>query len=154
MTLPTRVRRGFVDPMDMLHREFDDVLGRFFNVRQQGNGGGNVPMPTPFGVDIREDADHIYVEADMPGFKKEDVDITLENQTLTISAEKKHQYKNEGEQGGDWLLNERRYARFLRSFTLPPTVDDQKVDARLQDGVLTITLNKREETKPRKIQVS
>jgi HSP20 family protein len=139
--------------MDMLHREFDDVLGRFFNVRQPGNGG-NVPVVAPFGVDIREDADHIYVEADMPGFKKDDVDITLENQTLTISAEKKQQYKDKGEQGGEWLLNERRYARFLRSFTLPPTVDDQKVDAKLTDGVLTITLNKREETKPRKIQVS
>jgi HSP20 family protein len=153
MALPTRVQRGFVDPIDVIHRDFDEALGRFFNVRQ-GNGG-NVPMLSPFGVDIREDADHLYVEADMPGFRKEDVDITLENQTLTISAEKKQQYnKKDAEKGGDWLLNERRYARFLRSFTLPPTVDDQKVDARLQDGVLTITLNKREETKPRKIQVS
>ena len=52
------------------------------------------------------------------------------------------------------LLNERRYTRFLRSFTLPPTVDEQNVDAKLQDGVLTITLNKREESKPRRVQVS
>ena len=155
MALPTRVQRGY-DPFEMVHREFDDVLGRFFgNGRgMTANGGGQLPAVGAWGVDIREDADHIYVEADMPGFKKEDVDITLENQTLTISAEKKSSYKQEGQEQGDWLLNERRYARFLRSFTLPPTVDDQKVDARLQDGVLTITLNKREETKPRKIQVS
>jgi HSP20 family protein len=151
MALPTRVQRGLVDPLDMIHREFDDALGRFFGVRQ-GNGG-HVPALSPFGVDIREDGDHIYVQADLPGFKKEDVDITLENQTLTISAERKEENRQEDQAKGDWLLNERRYARFLRSFTLPPTVDDRKVDARLQDGVLTVTLNKREETKPRKIQV-
>jgi HSP20 family protein len=73
---------------------------------------------------------------------------------LTISAEHKEEKKDQKENGGDWLLNERRYARFLRSFTLPPTVDVQKVDAKLQDGVLKLVLNKREETKPRKIQVA
>jgi HSP20 family protein len=153
MALPTRVQRGVNDPFELMHRDFDDVLSRFFHGQRAGNGG-QVQGWSPFGVDIREDGDHIYVEADMPGFRKEDVDITLENQTLTISAEKKQEHKQEGEKQGDWLLNERRYARFLRSFTLPPTVDDRKVDAKLQDGVLSIRLNKREETKPRKIQVS
>ena len=55
---------------------------------------------------------------------------------------------------GQWLLRERRYSRFQRSFTLPPTVNDQSVQAKLHDGVLTITLTKREETKPRRITVS
>ena len=150
MALPTRVNRGFVDPMDLISREFDGVLNRFFN--DGGNGGSRAAnWMAPYGVDIREDQDHLYVEADLPGFKKDEVDITLENQTLTISAE--HRPEATEENKGDWLLNERRYARFLRSFTLPPTVDDQKVDAKLTDGVLRITLNKREETKPRKIQV-
>jgi HSP20 family protein len=147
MALPAKVQRGFVDPLDMIGREFDTALNRFF----QGGDGGRQYM-APYGVDIREDADHLYVEADIPGFKKDEVDITLENQTLTISAE--HREEQSDQKKGDWLLNERRYARFLRSFTLPPTVDDQKVDAKLQDGVLKVTLNKREETKPRKIQVS
>jgi HSP20 family protein len=153
MALPTRVSRGFVDPMDLIGREFDTALNRFFG--QPGDGGssgGRGNWMAPYGVDIREDQDHLYVEADLPGFKKDEVDITLENQTLTISAE--HKPEPVEEKKGDWLLNERRYARFLRSFTLPPTVDDQKVDAKLQDGVLRVTLNKREETKPRKIQVS
>ncbi|HEV8291937.1 MAG TPA: Hsp20/alpha crystallin family protein [Tepidisphaeraceae bacterium] len=138
--LPTRVaRQNSGDPIEAFHREF----GRFF-----GSDGGTMRW-APFGVDVREDADHIYVEAELPGFKKDDVDITLENQTLTISAER----KEEQEKKGDYLLNERRYQRFLRSFTLPPTVDEKKVDAKLNDGMLSITLNKREETKPRKIQV-
>ena len=149
MALPTRVHRGFVDPVDVLNHEFDNVLGRFFG--REGNGGTRPAYMAPYGVDIREAADHLYVEADMPGFKKDEVDITFENQTLTISAERREE--NKGEQKGDWLLNERRYARFLRSFTLPPTVDGNKVDAKLEDGVLKVTLNKREETKPRKIQV-
>src|SRR4051812_11253657 len=143
--LPTRVaRQSNGDPIDAFHREFDTALGRFF-----GGGDGGQVRWAPFGVDVREDADHIYVEAELPGFRKDDIDITLENQTLTISAER----KETEEKKGDYLLNERRYQRFLRSFTLPPTVDEKKVDAKLNDGVLNITLNKREESKPRKIQV-
>jgi HSP20 family protein len=151
MALPTRVQRGVaVDPFEAAQREFDTALNRFFGGRElpATNGGGWAP----YGVDVREDADHLYVEAEMPGFKKDEIDITMENQQLTISAERKTE-KSDGQKGGDYLLRERRYSRFLRSFTLPPTVDDQKVDAKLNDGVLTVTLNKREETKPRRIQV-
>ncbi len=133
------------DPFDMLHREFDTALNRLF--------GADAPVAwAPYAVDVREDADHLYVEAELPGFKKEEIDLTLENQTLTISAERREQQN--GEKKGGYLLNERRYTRFLRSFTLPPSVDDRKVDAKLENGILTVVLNKREETKPRKISVS
>jgi HSP20 family protein len=148
MALPVRVSRGVtVDPFDAVHREFDGVLSRLFG--GESNGGRSW---SPYAVDVREDGDHIYVDADLPGFKKEEIDITLENQTLTISAEQKVE-KNE-EKKGEYLLNERRYNRFHRSFTLPPTVDEKHVDAKLNDGLLSITLNKREETKPRKIAVA
>ncbi|MDB5299459.1 MAG: Heat shock protein Hsp20 family [Phycisphaerales bacterium] len=146
MALPTRVPQGYVDPAESAQRDFNAMLNRFFNTSPSGDGG----RLAPYGVDVREDGDHIYVEAELPGFKKGDVDITLENQTLTISAER----REPREAKGDLLLHERRYARFLRSFTLPPTVDEKTVDAKLSDGVLTVTLNKREESKPRKIAVS
>ena len=152
MALPTRVNRGggaAVDPMELLQREFDGMFNRWRGGRDAGDGN----LLAPYGVDIREDADHFYVEAELPGFRKDDVDITLENQTLTISAERREDAKQGNGKKGDLLLHERRYSRFLRSFTLPPTVDEQSVNAKLNDGVLTITLNKREETKPRKIQV-
>lgn len=145
MALPTRVARGFVDPFETFTREFD-ALNRYFN-----GGQGNGARLAPYGVDIREDGDHLVVEAELPGFKKEEIDITLENQTLTISAERKEMTQDQPQ--GDFLLNERRYSRFLRSFTLPPTVDEKSVQAKLEDGVLTVVLNKREETKPRKIAV-
>lgn len=154
MALPTRVHRGqLYDPFESAHREFDTMLSRFFGGRDLGDGNSGGYL-APYAVDIREDADHIYVEAEMPGFKKDEIDITLENQTLTISAERREEKKEDGGKKGDHLLHERRYTRFLRSFTLPPTVDEQTVNAKLNDGVLTVTLNKREETKPRKITVS
>lgn len=146
MALPARVLRN-VDPLNSLHREMDSMLGRFFGEREsEGN------WMAPYAVDIREDADHIYVDAELPGFSKDQVEITMENQTLTISAERKSETKQK--EGETVLLRERQYNRFLRSFTLPPTVNESKVDAKLSNGVLTITLDKREETKPRKILVN
>jgi HSP20 family protein len=146
MALPARMSRT-TDPFEMAQREFDGALNRLFGRGELDAGWG------VYAVDVREDADHLYVEAELPGFKKEEVDITLENRVLTISAERKLE-KKEGEKGGEYLLNERRYTRFLRSFTLPTTVDDQGVDARLDNGILFVTLNKRPETKPRKVTVS
>src|SRR5712671_54266 len=111
MALPTRVNRSQAyDPVEAMQREFDTMFGRYLNGRGSADGG----RLAPYGVDVREDADHIYVEAELPGFRKDDVDVTLENQTLTISAERKETQ----EKKGDYLLNERRYQRFLRSFTL------------------------------------
>ena len=153
MALPTRVNRGngttALDPLDVFQREFDGMFNRWRGGREGGDGN----MLAPYGVDIREDADHFYVEAELPGFRKDDVEITLENQTLTIAAQRRDEARQGEPRRGELLLHERRYSRFLRSFTLPPTVNEQSVNAKLQDGVLTITLNKREETKPRKIQV-
>jgi HSP20 family protein len=151
------------EPFESL-RDLDTLMRGFFN-----REGSQTPF-APYGVDIREDSDHIYVEAELPGFKKDEIDITLENSTLTIAAERRLEQKREhggggggggggngghGAQsaGGEWLLNERRYTRFLRSFTLPPTVDESSVQAKLNDGILTVTISKREETKPRKVRV-
>ena len=155
MALPTRVQRGTqqYDPFELAQREFDTMLGRFLGERQASGSNGGTGALAPYAVDVREDGDHIYVEAELPGFKKEEVDITLENQTLTIAAERRVENKQGDRTKGELLLHERRYSRFLRSFTLPPTVDEGSVNARLADGVLTVTINKREETKPRKIKV-
>lgn len=147
MALPTRVSRNLDFPFESL-RDLDTLVNRFWGGRENASA----LQYAPYAVDVREDADHIYVEAELPGFTKPEVDVTLENSTLTISAERRSEEKR-GEKNGDFLLNERRYTRFLRSFTLPPTVNEQNVQAKLTDGVLTVTLKKREETKPRKISL-
>jgi len=147
MTLPTRVNRALAyDPSETV-RDWEIALNRFLG-RECG-----AALAAPFTVDVREDADHLYVVADLPGFTKEEVDITFENSTLTITGEKHPEKSPGGAPQGEYLLQERRYTRYQRSFTLPPTVNGQNVDAKLEEGVLTITLNKREETKPRKIAV-
>lgn len=145
MSLPTRVIRA-IDPFESVQRDFDTVLGRLF--RGTTDGG----ILAPYAVDVREDGDQIVVEAELPGFNKDQVDVTLENSVLTISADRSEE-RSEGNTG-DFLVKERRYTRFQRSFTLPPTVDEGSVNAKLDNGVLTVTLNKRPEAKPRKISVS
>jgi len=191
MALPVRLTRGRVpDPVEMVRHDFGNVLSRFFGGGLLGEDGGTVdPLVAlaNYGVDIREDADHVYIEADLPGFRKEDVDISVEDGTLTISAERQEEVAAEppagqsgqeqaqgtdqggrqdrhgqpGQQGrafrqqqDNYLLRERRVQRFVRSFTLPPNVDEQSAEAKLEDGVLKITLRKREDTKPRRVQVS
>jgi len=151
MALPTRVSRTAqqLDTFDTAHREFDYMLGQLFGNRPQVAAG----YWSPYGVDIHEDVDHIVVEAELPGFTKEQVGITMENQTLTISADRPEQNKT-GDGKSQTLLNERRFTHVERSFTLPPTVDEKSVAAKLADGLLTITLKKREESKPRRVQVS
>jgi HSP20 family protein len=135
----------------MLDREFNRMLNRFW-------GAGNAEVPStlaPYAVDVHEDPDHFYVEAELPGFSEKDVDITLEDGVLTIRAERKTEERSpQVAQGGRQPLHiERRWTRFERSFTLPAAVNENAVQAALNEGMLTITLDKREEVKPRKIQI-
>ena len=142
-------RRMEGTPMEMLDREFNRMLNRFWGA------GGEVPSSlAPYAVDVHENADHFFVEAELPGFSQEDVDITLEDGVLTIRADRKEETKA-GDHNGDKtpLHLERRWTRFERSFTLPTAVNENSVQATLDGGLLKITLDKREEVKPRKIQV-
>lgn len=138
------------------------MLNRFLGGGLIGETAEAGPLATMgnYGVDIREDADHIYIEADMPGFRKEDINISLENGVLAISAERREEESAQPQQGEQrrqpesYLLRERRYHRFIRSFALPAQVDEQNVQAKLENGVLKIALNKREEAKRKQIQLS
>src|SRR5215204_2936976 len=114
MALPTRVQH-YQHSSELAQREFDTLLNRFFGGRE--TNGGNAYL-APYAVDVREDADHIYVEAELPGFKKDEIDVTLENQQLTIAAERHEQTAGDdnGASKGEHLLRERRFTRFLRSF--------------------------------------
>ena len=101
-------------------------------------------------VDLSEKENHYIISAEIPGVKSEDINVTVENDTLTISAEKRDEY--EGNEGGV-LRRERSYGRVGRSFQLGNQVDAEKIDAEYKDGVLTVTLPKLEEAKPRELKV-
>ena len=102
-------------------------------------------------VDVYEDKDKFSVKAELPGMKKEDLDIALQGNTLTISGERKHE---EEKKEGENYRSERYFGRFQRSLTLPAPVDARKIQASYKDGILTITLPKSEEAKPKQIPVN
>ena len=102
-------------------------------------------------VDIFQSNEHeLVLKAELPEMSREDIDITVENDTLTISGEKKPSGDVKEEQ---FHHIERRYGAFRRSFSLPQTVDTAKVSAEYKHGVLTVRLPLREEAKPRQIKV-
>jgi HSP20 family protein len=102
-------------------------------------------------VDIYENGNHeLIIKAELPAMTREDIDVTIENNTLTLHGEKKFEPDVKEEQ---FHRVERSYGAFTRSFGLPPTVDVAKVSADYKDGVLTVKLPFREEAKPKQIKV-
>ena len=101
-------------------------------------------------LDIHQDKDNVYVKYELPGMKKEDIDITLHEGMLTISGERKHEQEFKE---GETFRSERFFGKFHRSVTLPSLVVDGKVKATYQDGLLTVILPKAEEAKAKHINV-
>jgi len=101
-------------------------------------------------ADIKENDNYYNIIADIPGFSKKDIEIKINNSILTITGEKKNDTKNDGEK---FYHRERNLGRFFRSFSLPDTVDEERVDASFKDGVLTVTLHKDEKLLPKEIVV-
>lgn len=131
-------RPVLVDPF----RIFDDAFPEFWGRRPEASRGWNPP------VDVVEDENLLTFVAELPGFDKEEVSISVDNNTLTISGERNLTGDREG-----YHRVERMYGKFERSFTLPSTVDTAKISASLKNGLLTLTLPKKEEAKPRQIEV-
>jgi HSP20 family protein len=136
--------REFAQLQDRVNRVFSDAYGR----SDEGllTSGSWVPP-----VDIYQNGDHeVVLKAELPDLTREDIDITVDNGTLTIRGEKKFSGEVKEE---SFHRIERRYGTFSRSFSLPRTVDAAKVAADYKNGVLTVRLPLREEAKPRQIKV-
>ena len=101
-------------------------------------------------VDIFENKNEIVLEAEVPGVNADDVNISIENNVLTLHGERRFEKKDEGD---NFHRVERSYGSFTRSFTLPPTVSSENANAEFNNGVLRLTLAKREEAKPRRIEI-
>lgn len=101
--------------------------------------------------DIKETKDHYLVSFDMPGVKKEDIKIEVENNQLVISGER--QYQMNQEEGESTLRHERAHGRFERTFVLPTTVNTDKIEAHYENGVLNVAIPKAEAAKGRTIQI-
>ncbi|MDZ7638260.1 MAG: Hsp20/alpha crystallin family protein [Bryobacterales bacterium] len=125
-------------------RTLEDTLNRFFT-----EPAGSRPWSPA--VDIRETENELILKADLPEMKLEDLDIRMENGTLTLKGERKFEKKDEDR---GYHRIERSYGSFVRAFSLPEYVDAEKVAADYKEGVLTVTIPKKEVAKPRAIRVS
>ena len=142
-TNPWDLMRELATMQDRMNRVWGNVLERG---TEDVTSRGWMPP-----VDIYEsESREIIVKAELPGLKREDIDLTVENTTLTIRGERR---RDENVPNDRWHRVERQYGPFSRSFTLPNTLDASRVRADYRDGVLTVTLPLREEARPRQIQV-
>ena len=145
------------DPFSAMRSEMDRVFDNFLGRRWldtpnllSGNLSPNLSGPT---VDVRESPTDIVIEAELPGLNEDDIDVTLNDGVLTIKGEKKSERE---EKKDDYHVTERSYGRFQRAFRVPSTIDEEKIEAKLEKGVLHLTLPKMPEaaSKEKKIQIS
>jgi HSP20 family protein len=125
-----------------INRMFEDLWGT-------GEGETRTMRNMP-PADIVEDKDHFRVTLEVPGLKKEEIKVTLQDHSLIISGEKKRETE---EKDKTYHRVERSYGTFVRTFELPSEVDANKINAEFKDGILIITIPKSEESKPKEIQV-
>ncbi|MEM6394445.1 MAG: Hsp20/alpha crystallin family protein [Planctomycetota bacterium] len=131
------LRKTIDSPFDLI-REVDRALGSY---------------QTPaFPVDIHETGEHFVIEADLPGYPKDQIELNLDGNVLEVTANRVA--PEAAEDRGEPRVTERVFAKVQRSFRLPETVDPNAIDAQVADGVLTVKLGKRDEVKPRRISVN
>ncbi len=128
------------DPFAEMSRLHDQLFG----------GSPMASMPAELRVDIREEDNAYVLDAEVPGLAADDIKLNIEKNVLTIHGERKSE---EEETSKRYRRVERRYGSFSRSFALPETVDAEAIEAKLADGVLTLTLPKRERPTPRSIDI-
>jgi HSP20 family protein len=138
---PFREAVSLSDAMNALFRE---------SYIRPGSGAPGQQGPGLLPLDISENENEFMVKASLPGVKPEDVQITVHGDTLTIQGETKSE---EEKQGQRWHLRERRSGQFQRSLSLATPVDSDKAQANFEHGVLTLTLPKSEQAKPRQIKI-
>lgn len=136
--------RDLVSIQDELHRLFGRTFSGTEALRPTAAGSWMPPM------DVVETEDKIVARLELPGIEPADVEVSVEDSTLTVSGSR--EFADEVKEENVHRL-ERRYGSFIRSITLPQTVDTERVDAGFDKGVLTIEVPKVERAKPRKIQV-
>ena len=130
---------------DEVNRLFSSNLSRSYDDEGIARGAW---MPT---VDIYENKDQIVLEAELPGMNREDFDLSIENNVLTLRGERRFEKKDESD---NYHRVERAYGSFTRSFTLPQTVSGEGTTAEYKNGILRVVLQKREEVKARRIEIS
>ncbi len=147
--IPWRPIREIDEIFDEMEHHFEDVFGRpFFPVTWKRAPAVRAWSPP---LEVFEREDEYIVKAELPGMKKEEIDISVIGDTLTIKGERKTEKEAKEE---DYYLCERCYGSFERSLSLPTAVETGKVEAKYENGVLEIKLPKIPEAKPKRVEIS
>ena len=133
---------NLADIQEEMNHLFDSSLRRF--------GRGDFDGTFVPAIDVTEEKDSFLVKADLPGLSKDDVNVMLQDNSLTIKGEKKRAAETKE---ANYYRHERVYGSFSRTIELPSTVDAKKIDAQFKDGVLQVRLPKTEEAKPKQIEI-
>ncbi len=128
-----------------------EQVNRLFETSFKGRSDNSALTTWAPAVDIYETENELVVKADLPDINEKDLDVRIENNTLTVRGERKFEKKVEEE---NYLRVERTYGSFSRSFSLPNTVNSEAIKAVYKNGVLTVELPKRAESKPKQIKVN
>ena len=131
---------------NLMSQRFSDIMDEFFNDAVNTRRDNFVP-----GIDIAETENQFEISAELPGMKKEDINISLDNSRLTISGERS---LKEEEEGKTFHRVETSYGSFNRSFQLPDNVDEESIKASYEDGLLNITIAKREDKVKKQIEIN
>ncbi len=139
------------DPYETLS-ELQEEVGRLFDRRLpvQGQAKRVATVDWMPAVDIREEKEAFLFDVEVPGMKKEDLNVRIENHILSIQGERKSEVEKKE---GSYYRVERSYGSFARSFTLPETADTEKINAEYKNGILQLKIAKKETAKPKQIQV-
>ena len=143
---PTVSFRNAFEQLDRMKRQFDHLLGDESGVGRGLLGAGVFPQ-----INLTEDADKFFVRAELPGVKTEDIDMQATAKNLSISGERKIEDENEGVR---YHRREREAGKFSRVIALPTEIDPDRIEARMQDGILTIHIPKADAVKPRQITIN
>jgi HSP20 family protein len=146
---PTMTRWNPLKNLEEMEQRLSNYLGRPAARTEAGKEAMTVAEWSPL-VDITEDDKEYLIKADLPDVKKEDVKLTVQDEVMTISGERKYEKE---EKGKKYHRVERAYGSFLRSFALPDDADGSKVSAEYKEGVLKVHLPKSEKAKPKSIEV-
>jgi HSP20 family protein len=136
--------RDIVTLRERMNRMFEDI------VTQKGEDKDIVSSSWAPAVDIYETEGELVLQAEIPGIDEKDIEISIEDNTLTLKGERKFEKETKEE---NYHRIERSYGSFFRSFTLPPYVDAEKVEAEHESGILKVHMPKKPELKPRKIRI-
>lgn len=128
-----------------------EQVNRLFDSKFSPNGDSSPLSAWAPSVDVYQTENELVIKADLPGATEKDLDVRVENNMLTIGGERKFEQEVKEE---NYLQMERSYGSFHRTFSLPNTVDTQAIQAKYTDGVLTVTLPKRAESKPKQVKVN